>query len=218
MQAERWLLACLARHGAQAQFVETELDLGVPVDSRVALPAFDGAPGTILLTGRTPDNEKYLALYTVRADGSVEPAPAAKLLLAKDELFFDTGRIDDRSELLLLGPGGVAELKPTGTIELAKVQSIYKTKSSAALTKLDFLVDVNGDGRDDLVVQDFAGLRVAVQSATGFDALQLLQLPPLLTATGTEARYRADRVYCYDFNGDGRTDVAVIRDKAFLGG
>lgn len=210
------LVACLVAECANAQFVETELDLGLPIDNRLTLPGFNGSPGSILLTGRSSEGDKYLALYTVREDGSVDREPAAKVALAKGALFFDTGRIGAQTQLLLLTSAGVSELTPGGVAELADVRTIYKTQSSAALTKLDFLTDVNGDGRDDIVLPDFEGLRVALQSSTGFDHFQLLTLPPLLTVSGAEARYRADRLYCYDFNGDGRDDLAVIRDNSFL--
>jgi hypothetical protein len=210
------LLGCLASDGAPAQFVETELDLGLPVDNRLALPGFNGSPGAILLTGRSAEGDKYLALYDVRPDGTVDREPADRVSLAKGALFFDTGRIGVRNELLLLTSTGVSKLAPTGVVELIRVESIYKTPSSAALTKLDFITDVNGDGLDDIVLPDFEGLRVALQSQSGFDDFQLLELPPLLTVSGSEARYRADRLYSYDFNGDGRKDVAVIRNGRFF--
>jgi hypothetical protein len=191
------LLACLVADRAFAQFVETELDLGLPVDNRLALPGFNGTPGAILLTGRSLEGDKYLALYDVRANGSVDREPAARVSLAKGALFFDTGRIGARNELLLLSPTGVSKLTPTGVTELVEAQSMYKTASSAALTKLDFMTDVNGDGLDDIVLPDFEGLRVALQSASGFDGFQLLELPKhaigptgsiVTTSTATDAR------------------------------
>lgn len=210
------LLFCFVADVAAAQFVETEINFGLPIDNRLTLPGFDGSPGTILLTGRSSEDDKYLGLFTVRDDGSVETEPAAKVALAKEALFYDTGRIGAKKQLLLLTATSVSELTPGGVAEIAKVQSIYKTQSSAALTKLDFLIDVNGDGLDDIVLPDFEGLRVALQSPEGFDHFDLLELPPQLTVSGTEARYLADRLYCYDFNGDGRKDLAVIRNNSFL--
>lgn len=206
---------CLMADIAKAQFVESELDFGLPIDNRLALPGFAGSPGAILLTGRSDEGDKYLALYTVHDNGSVDAEPAAKVAQAEDVLFFDTGRIGAERRLLLLTSSGISELTPTGVSELIKVQSIYKTRSSAALAMLDFLTDVNGDGLDDIVLPDFEGLRVGLQSSAGFNGFELLELPPLLTVTNAEARYRADRLYSYDFNRDGWMDLAVIRNNSF---
>lgn len=209
-------LAGFTTNRAAAQFVETQLDFGMPIDSRLSLPNFDGSPGAILLTGRSTQGDKYLALYAVRDDGSVSVQPTARLELAKETLFFDTGRIGPHRRLLLLSSTGVSELTSTGISELVKAQSIYKAPSSAALAKLDFLTDLNGDGLDDIVLPDFKGLRIAFQSATGFGPFQLLELPSMLTVSDAEARYRTDTLYTYDFNRDGRRDLAVIRNNAFL--
>jgi FG-GAP-like repeat len=203
---------------AGAQFVDSEIDLKLPIDSHASLPGFDGSAGAILLTGRSASGEKHLALYEVRGDGSVPSTPAAEMTLPDDVLFFDTGRVGDRLELLLLRRSGVSRLiVPEGRVlEVAKLPSIYRSGSKAGVTKLDFLVDVNDDGLDDLVVPDFDGLRVALQSAEGFDPPELLELPSALVAVQVEARYRVDELYHYDFDHDGRKDLAVIRNNEYL--
>ena len=112
MNAIAWVLvaALLVANRAAAQFVETEIDFGVPVDSRLAVPSFNGLPGVILLTGRSAQGEKRLALYEVQPNGSVATVPIAEATLSEATLFFDTGRIAGERKLLLLGPTGVSEL------------------------------------------------------------------------------------------------------------
>jgi len=212
------LAASLAWGTSSAQFVDSEIDLGQPIDSDASLPGFDGSPGAVLLTGRSASGEKHLAIYAVRADGSLPTTPAAEITLPEDVLFFDTGRIGDRQELMLLGRSGVSRLvvPEARVLEVAKLPSIYRSASKAGVTKLDFLIDVNDDGLDDLVVPDFDGLRVALQSSQGFDPPELLELPSALVAVQVEARYRVDELYHYDFDQDGRKDLAVIRDNEFF--
>ena len=62
----------------------------------------------------------------------------------------------------------------------------------------EFMIDANGDNLDDIVLPDFEGLRVALQSATGFDPPALLELSAALTVSGSQATYRADEVLSYD--------------------
>ncbi len=201
-----------------AQFVETELLFDVPIDNRLSLPGFGGTHGAILLTGRSTDRRKLMSIYEVSVDGYVSREPMAKLQLSDEILFFDTGFVNGTLTLLLLSAEDVLALDPvTGDVnKLFGIRSVYRTASTALLARLDFTVDVNDDGLDDIVVPDFDGLRVVLQTEDGFDAPILPDIKPRLTTNPNEARYRSDPLHRYDFNFDGIRDLAVVRNNEFI--
>ena len=86
---------------------------------------------------------------------------------------------------------------------------------------MDVTRDLNGDGRDDLVVPDSGGFQVFVQTADGTFADPLKIGPPtdLGGIHGAEG-YRYDpwsrsRVHEVDYDGDGRGDLVFWREDHF---
>ena len=138
--------------------------------------------------------------------------------LPAEALFFDAGRVGSQLELLFLGPDGVSVLDPeTAALKLIlEMPSVFRTSSSAAITELDFLMDVNQDGREDIVLPDFDGLRIALQGDKGFEASVVLEIRPELRSDQGEPRYSVDPLHHYDFTLDGRKDLAIVRDNQFL--
>ena len=212
------LVAALLSLPCQAQFVETLLDFGAAVDSRVALPGFSALPGALFVTGRGDDGAKRMALYAVRQDGTVQPQPISVRRVGDEVLFFDRGRTDSGETLALLSPAHILRLDPSnGQLKpLVAIESIYRAPSRGPVSELDFLKDVNEDGLDDVVLPDFDGIRIYLQAADGFDAGMLLKAPPRLRLSESSPEYVADQLYYYDFDRDGARDLGVLRDKQFL--
>ena len=120
--------------------------------------------------------------------------------------------------LLFLTPNGVSvldasepDLKP-----LFEMPSIFRTSSKAAVRELDFFTDVNQDGLEDFVLQDFNGLRVALQAADGFESTNILQIQPEMRSSEGQPQYVVDRLHHFDFTVDGKKDLAVVKDNQFL--
>jgi hypothetical protein len=204
-------------HAASAQFLESELDFGVPIDSYRVLSGYAGERGSILLTGRSETGEKTIGLYPIKLD-SVNTSALLRMPVPPEVLFFDTGQVGENKELLFLTPDGISRLDQESAklTPIAKVQSIFRTPSRAPLTELDFFMDVNEDGRDDIVLADFEGLRILLQASDGFDPQVVLKSPPELRLNQGEPYYQAETLHHFDFNLDGRKDIAVIRDNQFL--
>ncbi len=212
------LLCSVLVGSARAQFVETEIVFGQPIDGYMSLPAGDGGPGAILLTGRAEGGRKRVGIYSVLASGRVADTPSAELALPDDVLFFDTGVVGGEPSLMFLGTDGVWSLdaRTEKLRRVLEVASIYRAPSGAALTRLDFAMDVNDDGLEDLVVPGFEGVRVSTQSGDGFGEPALLNVSPRMTIASEQARYSADELHRYDFDFDGKRDLAVVRDNRFL--
>ena len=208
-------LICI--NAANAQFLESELEFKVPIDSHRVLTDFEGGRGSILLTGRSKTSEKYIGLYTILQE-SVNTAAMIEMSVPSEVLFFDAGRVGDETKLLFLTPTGVLELDPESAElrPLIEISSIFRTASNAAVTELDFLRDVNEDGREDIVLPDFHGLRIALQTSKGFEAIDILELHPELRFNQGQANYLVRPLHHFDFTLDGKKDLAIIEDNQFL--
>jgi len=202
---------------ANAQFIQSQLEFDVPIDSHRVLKDSEGGNVWIALTGRSATSQKYLGLYPVREE-SVDPDAVIEVLLPPEILFFDAGRVGEEMKLLFLSPRGVSELDPeSGTIHrILDISSIYRSPSKARVTELDFLMDVNQDGREDIVLPDFEGLRIAFQTDSGFEAGELLDIQPDSRFAGGEARYLVNTMHHFDFTLDGQKDLAIIEDNHIL--
>ena len=200
-----------------AQFLESELEFNVPIDSYRVLSGYNGERGSILLTGRSKTSEKYIGLYAIRRD-SVDNAAMLQVRVPSDVLFFDAGRVAGEPNLLFLTPDGISRLDvESGTLQqISDIQSIFRTPSNAAIRELDFFMDVNQDGRDDIVLADFDGLRISLQTSEGFVTQDLLNIRPELRFNEGAPHYQVATLHHFDFDLDGIKDLAIIRDNQFL--
>ncbi len=201
-----------------AQFVESVLEFGAVVDSPTTLPGFQGLPGAVFVTGRNETGDKRIALYAIQANGALRSRPLSAATVGEEVLFFDHGRIGTAETLALLSPGAVLAFDPsTGQLNpLARVESIYRSPSRTGINELQFLRDVNQDGLDDIVLPDFDGVRIYLQTSNDFAPGMLLRAPPRLRLSASSPEYVADELHYFDFNLDGARDLALLRDNRFL--
>lgn len=211
------LCSLIGFSAANAQFLESELEFGVPIDSYRVLRGYAGERGSILLTGRSEAGEKIIGLYPIKQD-SVNASASLTMPVPPEILFFDAGQVGGINELLFLTPSGISRLDvESATLRpIADMQSIFRTASRAPLTELDFFMDVNEDGRDDIVLTDFEGLRISLQTSDGFDPQTLVNIRPELRLSQGEPHYQVETLHHFDFNLDGHKDLAIIRDNQFL--
>lgn len=150
-------------------------------------------------------------------------APAFETELGLDVAFVDVAAIDGRDRLIVYEPGRIRALDlESGTSRaLVAVVSSFDPPRGGPIPHADITRDVNGDGRDDLVVPGADGFRVFVQTGDGAFA------EPVTVGTSAElARiygadgYRFDpwsesRIHEIDFDGDGRRDLAFWNRNRF---
>lgn len=150
-------------------------------------------------------------------------------------LFVDVAKVAGRDRLLTYRRNaGIGWLEPeTGTTHpLIDVETQFRSSGNDGVPHLDVARDLNGDGRDDLLLPDLDGFRLSLQSPDGtFSAPRTLGPPePFLDATAREYRrtYREvgitaqtlpwylSRVHRLDYDRDGREDIAFWNGEHFL--
>ena len=166
------------------------------------------------------NNNHRLHIY---AFGDGTWVPELDITLRPGVLFIDVANINGRDRLITYEQNRLNWFDPESATEhmLVVVTSNFKPPRSGEIPHVDITRDVNGDGRDDLVVPDFDGFSVFIQMSDGTFADPVKLGPPtemerILGADG----YRYDpwsqsRVHEIDYNRDGRTDLVFWNEDHF---
>jgi len=206
------------------QFVQTVVNAGFDVDGY----ASGGGPGerVLMLVGQNEERSNLLGVYPLETDGRVA-SPVARFQLPESFVFFDQGpQGRERSQLTFLATDGVWRYDVNGhrLLKLVDVQSLYREPTEAGLAALDFVMDVNGDGLEDLMIPDFEGYRLFLQDEEGkFDSAALLAVRPRMQMINRVhlprgvPRYLRYHMYQVDLNRDKKMDLAFVRESELVG-
>lgn len=156
------------------------------------------------------------------ADGDWQPV--LETTLRSEVSFVDVANIEGRDRLVAYGGGRLTWLDADGTEQaLVDVPSDFRESPRGEVLHVDITRDVNGDGRDDLVVPDGHGFHVLVQKGGGAFADPVTIGP----ANGLDRVYGADgyryrpweeggRIHEMDYDLDGRADLLFWNGDHFV--
>ncbi len=207
-----------------AAFAPTRHEVVVGVAERVTVL-------TGFLTGRSVadlaavhlDGDGYRRLRVLSfAEGNWSTATEATL--RPEVSLVDVAGIDGRDRLIAYGGGRLTWFDPESATErdLVAVKSDFRASERGEVLHIDMTRDVNGDGRDDLVLVQGHGFQVLVQMPGGRFADPVTVGP----TTGLDRVYGADgyryrpweeggRVHDMDYDLDGRTDLVFWNQDHF---
>ena len=149
--------------------------------------------------------------------------PSLDIALRPEVRFVDVANIGGEDRLVTYEPGRLSWFDPErGTEELlVAVTADFESPRHREVPHVDITRDVNGDGRDDLVVPNSAGFQVFVQTHHGAfaDPVGIGASTDMTRIRGADG-YRYDpwsqsRVHAIDYDGDGRRDLAFRDDDHF---
>ena len=176
-----------------------------------------------------PNGDRRLRIYAWR-DGAWTEALDTKL--RPEVLFVDIAPIGGHDRLLTHESGRLSwfDIESAAERPLVAVTSRFNPPV-AGIRRVDVSRDLNGDGRDDLIVPDDEGSQVFIQGSDGVfaDPMRLGPPPPFLDAVphGGTLSYRAmgwtaltnpwnqARVHEMDHDGDGRGDLVFWNQGRF---
>ena len=169
----------------------------------------DGASALVLL-GEDEAGDPRFAVHVLDQSGWRNVHEGG---LPMDALFVDTLAFGDSDQLVVFNGHSLARLGATewepNPLAIDALPTIYRGEPSA-VARVDMARDVNGDGRDDILLPDFDGLWVVLQDgAGGFAEPVKIPVAPTMDAT-LSVSYRVPPVYAFDYDGDGRGDVGVL--------
>ena len=165
-------------------------------------------------------NDRHLYIYAFNGSTWVSGFDTT---LRPEVLFMDVGNIGGRDRLITYEQGRLNWFDPESSTEhtLVAVTSNFKPPRSGEIPHVDITQDVNGDGRDDLVVPDVDGFWVCIQMSDGTFAEKVKIGPPtkMERIRGADGyRYfpwSQSRIHEIDFNRDGRNDLVFWNEDHF---
>lgn len=166
--------------------------------------------GSLVLLGADEAGDPRFAVHVLDQGGWRNVHEAG---LPPGALFIDTVALGDTGQLVVFDGRrlfrlGATEWEPK-PLAVDPLPTIYRGEPSA-VASVDMAHDVNGDGRDDIVLPDFDGLWVVRQNnAGGFAEPVKIPVPPTMDAS-LSVTYTVPQVYPFDYDGDGRGDLGVL--------
>ena len=197
----------------------------------VVVGSLDGAVPAIAVAGPGEGGRRRVEIHTLR-DGAWRSA--AGVALGEAARFVDVLKAPGRDLVIAVSEGQIDALdaatsswRPLLTVEAAP--SAFGPGSR--LQHVDVTRDLNDDGLDDVVLPEPGGFWISTQRADGsFSELELFGPPePFRSDTpigdsrsygevglnaDTAAAYQA-RLHCFDYDGDGRSDLVFWNEDHF---
>ncbi|MDE0443774.1 MAG: VCBS repeat-containing protein [Gammaproteobacteria bacterium] len=200
--------AAVAQGGvAELAYDNHRIDLGESISQTVVHGRLTGGGADDLVVFTHDERERQMAVYAY--DGGTW----SRVHLAdvpSDLIFVDMMNLGGRDRLLAIRREGVEWIDPeTWTLRpWLAAASMYKV-APPDVRELDIALDLNGDGLDDIALPGFDGYTVWTQRSDGSLTEPVELAAPPTTRTGfRSSAYRAREIYRFDFDGDGRGDLA----------
>lgn len=180
----------------------------------------DGRVADLAVLSVDAEDRRRLQVHAF-ADGAW--GPVLDVTLRPGVRFADIANIGGRDRIVTFEPGRLNWFDPERATEneLVAVTSGFTPPREREVPHVDITRDVNGDGRDDLVVPGSAGFRVFVQARDGtFAGPVEIGAPTDMSRIRGADGYRYDpwsesRIHEMDYDGDGRTDLVFWQGGRF---
>ncbi|MCZ6852985.1 MAG: VCBS repeat-containing protein [Gammaproteobacteria bacterium] len=185
---------------------------------QTVLPGYllGGAVAEIVVVSIDKNDNRRLRIFTFD-DGTW--VPMVDMTLRPGVLFVDVANIGGRDRLIMFERGKLNWFDPETTAEhpLVAVNSIYNAPMKGEVPHVDVTRDVNGDGRDDLLVPDFDGYSVFIQLSDGVFAAPVKLGPVAEMGMTVESNpwYQARPFHELDYNRDGLSDLVFWNENHF---
>ena len=206
---------------AEFIFERYEVVTGTAKHQTVLIGSLLGGPSAELVVVKiNEEGDRRLHIYTFTDDSWT---PKLDIALRPEVLFVDIANIGGRDRLITYEDGSVNWFDPESTTEHLLVAVTSNTPSpEGEIPHVDITHDLNGDGRDDLVVPDSDGFWVFIQMNDGTLA-DSVQIGPPIEATRIYVAdgYRHNpwiegNVHEMDYNRDGRSDLVFWNEDHFV--
>ncbi len=179
-----------------------------------------GAVAELAVLSIDENDDRRLRIY---AFGEGSWSSRLDATLRPGVLFVDVANIGGRDRLVTYESGRLNWFDPDSSTEraLLAVTSNFKPPRRGEVPHVDVTRDVNGDGRDDLVLPDSDGFRVFIQMNDGTFADPVKIGPSFdMTSVYEPHGYRYSpwdqgRIHETDYNRDGRSDLVFWNEDHF---
>jgi hypothetical protein len=209
-----FLIGAPALANGQA-FDEQVVNAGFLVEQPVLVASLTADDRHIVIAGRDDDHAQRMAVYAI-------DDPSTPMLDLKPDqhlIAYDVGRIAGKESLYFVEPGRIVryDFEAGEFEEFIAIRTIYGQRRSGRIVPIDFIRDINGDERDDVVVPDTAGYRVRLQRADGTLGDEVvLQDSSTMSVSDGMVSFQSRPLVSGDMTGDDLADLAVWRGDTLL--
>lgn len=196
-------------------FDERVIDAGFLVEQPVLVGSLEGDARHVVLAGRNDEHQQRMAVFAI----DDPDAPVLDLEPGRHLIAYDIGRIGDAESLFFVEPGRISryDLDAGKFVEFITIRTIYGQRRTGRIVPIDFIRDVNGDGRDDVVVPDTAGYRVRLQRADGtLGDETVLEESSAMSVTDGRVSFESRPLVGGNMTDDELVDLAVWRGDRLL--
>ena len=202
-------------------FEHYEIDIG-PGKRKTVLTGFllGNPKSEIAVISLEPDGRRRLQIFEFDKNTWIT---AIDTTLRPKVAFLDILRIGEHDRLITYEPGQLNLFDPISKSEkhLLTVTTIFKGPRKDEIPWVDLATDVNGDGRDDLLLPTTEGFNIFVQNNDAHfqEPIRIGPHTDLSGIYGTDG-YKYDpwsqsRIFQIDYNQDGRIDLAFWNKDHF---
>lgn len=207
-----------AKTKKQAIFAESSIELPINPSHEVMTADLLASEGKELFTFAVDEKQQYwLFIYGLDAEQS-KYALSGKYPLPENVYSFDyTESSSGEQHLYFLSANQLIKFEVNEKDKLASafkpihdVQSVALPHQQQYLIKGNFLKDVNNDGREDILLTDFASTKLLLANDNGTFAQSILPIKPNVRVNRQSTTYEYPEIHAADVNLDSMQDVVVV--------
>lgn len=209
---------------ADKPFEAVEIRTEAPIWGEIVVaPLITAGKPALMTLNRDGEGRHRLTIYNPQDEGGWLRPLMRHVALDEDAQFYDiVGTGADRTALIaILSPAAVRLVDAASGVVIGRmpVSSIYRSAGNPELGRLDFTIDLDGDGRDDLLIPDFDGFHLFLQDADGFSAPIFIPIPQEMRISRFDEgvpSYRSFPRDSFDADLDGIKDIVFLRGRSFF--
>ncbi|WP_196139140.1 VCBS repeat-containing protein [Aliikangiella sp. G2MR2-5] len=193
----------------------------VETDFKITHPAeiahFVGSEkNQVALIGEYETGERVLTIYEITDNGIFKQINHA--IIPDSFLAYDILQNGVKQKLIFKTKDSLLQFDLEDNLfkPFLKIDSIYLRHKAQFLVRKDFIRDLNNDDLEDIVIPDFRGVHIYLQSKTGDFVHQQLPIEPKVQVNAESVTYNERPLFFADFNLDKRTDIIIVKEKGLL--
>ncbi len=199
----------------QTLFRVISVPLAMTLSQNVLVADLHPSPGQeLILIGYTDQAPRLMMIYSIGDTTAASPPRLIQSLsLPNDLLFYDLNQQPGQADQLLwLSNQGVLSynVDSNALSLLHPTRSIFLQPEANFLAPMDFSLDLNGDGREDLVIQDFHEVHLFLAGAEGQWQAQHLPVQARMQLNEGRPVYALNPLYSTRMNADDQLDLVTF--------
>ncbi|WP_394389386.1 FG-GAP repeat domain-containing protein [Shewanella woodyi] len=167
----------------------------------------------LLALGVDDSKQRWLGVFSLNPD-SMRYSLAQKVLLPVSFHSFDISEGEGRQQLYFQSSEHLVQFmaadKTAPFKVISDIDSMTLKSRADYISRGDFVRDLNGDNRADIIITNFTDITLLLAQEVGGFTRQTLPIKPFVNVYKKSVNYTESKIYLADMNLDGRKDIVKI--------